>query len=264
VAIDAEFMQGDLTVTRFADYKNAVLRVYPQMAKCNPDIFIITHEPSTMAYRMNLKISPLEWQQFVIDGNKVVKTAAPATKVGVGFLYYEMPTFLQCLDLPLDYLTLDIYDATHFDIYTQMVQLVQQHGKKVYIEETWGCLYPGQIMADSTILTGEPAYQQANQLWFKALDMFAKAYNLTAISPFWSFTFFLMFNQVRTSSAFHTLTKSRVRSTTASGLRRSRLTNRQSAENNICSHISYFYHRFSVKIIIIFITAFVVSRTAIF
>jgi len=45
-------------------------------------------------------------------------------------------------------------------------------------------------MTDSTILTGVPAYQQANQLWFRALDMFAKAYNLTAISPFWSFTFF--------------------------------------------------------------------------
>jgi len=139
VAIDAEFMPGDLTVTQFADYKNAVLRVYPQMAKCNPDIFIITHEPSTMAYRMNLKINPLEWRQFVIDVNKVVKAASPTTKVGVGFLYYEMPAFLQCLDLPLDYLTLDIYDATHFDIYTQMVHLAQQHGKKIYIEETWGC-----------------------------------------------------------------------------------------------------------------------------
>ena len=187
VAIDAEFMQGDLTVTKFADYEKAVLSVYPQMAKCNPDILILVHEPSTMAYRMNLKISPSEWRQFVIETSKVVQAASPTTKIGVGFLYYEMPTFLQCLNLPLDYLTLDIYDPLHFDIYAQMVQLAQQSGKKVYVEETWDCLAP---VIDPGNLTNEPDYEQAHELWFQAINMFAKAYKLTAISPFWSFNFF--------------------------------------------------------------------------
>ena len=190
VVINPEFMPGDLTVNQFSDYENAVLQVYPEIAKDHPDILILVHEPSTMASRMNLTISPAQWRQFVIDTSKVVKEASPSTQIGAGVLYYEMPTFRQWLDPSLDYLTLDIYDPSHFDIYIQMIQLAQQHGKSVYVEETWDSLYPGQDKTDPENLTGALAYQQADQLWLQAINLFAKAYRLTAITPFWSFTFF--------------------------------------------------------------------------
>ncbi len=181
----------------FEAWQAAVLPVYAELARrYQPDIFIVVHEPTTMAARMGVEVSPKDWKAFAQTATGVVKEHSPKTRCGAGGLFWEKNYFAAFLDLrALDVATLDIYNLRGLKTYNKMIKQARRHGKQVYIEETWRSPYfvhrPGMTLeAMSMTGVGKSTYTSLDIKWMETMTAYASAWNLEAVTPFWTPTFF--------------------------------------------------------------------------
>ncbi len=184
-------------VKSFEEWEQAALEVYAELARrYQPDIFIVVHEPTTMAARMGAKVSPKAWQEFAQRAAQIVKAQSPRTRCGAGGLSWEKKYFNAFLKLDeLDVMTLDIYNLGGLKTYNKMIQQAHKRGKPVYVEETWRPPYyvkqPGMTLeAISMIGIGSTKYADLDIKWLETITAYASTWNLEAITPFWTQTFF--------------------------------------------------------------------------
>jgi len=198
VVISPEYHRGSFEVKSVSELEKIVLPIYAEIAKkYQPDIFVVIHEPTTMAGRLGIKTTPQEWKDFVEKAVIAVKRASPKTKLGAGGEHYELPYYRQWLGISgLDYMTLNIYNAMKLKDYNQMIKIARAHGKKVYIEETWRFPSVEAAQGNQTLDQlsakgiGLERYQELDSKWIKALTLYANAWGLEAITPFWTTTYF--------------------------------------------------------------------------
>ncbi|MBU0478694.1 hypothetical protein KKC91_09025 [bacterium] len=205
IAINAFYGPMYHRVNSFEEWRNMALQIYPEIAKrYTPEIFIVIHEPTTMASRMGFEVSPEEWGEFVKETARVVKAVSQKTRCGAGVL--ADPVFIQseqkCFDKflsidELEIITLDIYNIRSFDAANKMIREARRQGKKVYIEETWRSPYyvpqAGKTETLDNISAmgiGNEAFQTLDVKWLEAMSLYASVWGLEAITPFWIQTFF--------------------------------------------------------------------------
>ncbi len=198
LAWNPEFNRGDIPLKTFRNFTEAALRSYAEMAgRYHPEIFMVIHEPTTMAARVRLKVSPEEWVGFARRAAEIVKKESPRTRIGACGLFYERPYFDAFVALKdIDVMAVDIYDLGHLEVYNDMIRSARAAGKSIYIEETWRMPYQppgraaGSLEAASSRDIGEERYAKLDQKWLETLALYASAWGLEAFTPFWTPTFF--------------------------------------------------------------------------
>lgn len=197
LAINPEFNRGKDRSYDFAAWSADALKAYPEIAaRYHPDIFVVIHEPTTMAARMGQKLSPRAWADFAQKAIAAVKQASPRTRCGVGLLPEEWMYTRPFLDLPgLDTLSVDIYSLKGLKALNGMIAAAKKAGKGVYVEETWRTPYvPARqpnLEAWSSVGIGNAAYEDLDAKWLATIAAYAGVWGMEAVTPFWSTTFFL-------------------------------------------------------------------------
>lgn len=188
----------------FKEWTESALKVYPEIAaRYKPDVFIVLHEPTTIAGRFSrsgIKISSNEWYEFVRKVARAVKKASPATRVGAGVLTYlpeEQQHFTKFLSFEeIEIVTMDIYTVKGLDRANKMISDAKKQGKSIYIEETWRpAYYTGKIEVESLDQIsangiGHADFQALDVKWLEAMSLYAGAWGLEAVTPFFTQTFF--------------------------------------------------------------------------
>lgn len=183
----------------FADWQAAALKVYPEIARrYEPEVFIVVHEPTTMAARLGVQVSPSEWRRFAQRGAEVVKEVSPGTQVGAGVLPEERAYFDEFVSLKeLDIISLDIYALRGLQAANKMIVVARERGKRVQIGETWRPPYYVPVAGQSETLDaisakgiGQADFQALDAKWLEAMACYASAWDLEAVTPFWTQTFF--------------------------------------------------------------------------
>jgi len=183
----------------FAEVREAVLKVWPRIAeRYQPDIFVVLHEPTTMAGRLGMEVTPREWCDFVRDVGAAVRKVAPKARLGAGFLGHEEKYFTPMLALrELDCVSFDIYDIRTLAAINAMIPRAREAGKAVYLEETWRSpVYTAKEGVRPTLDTisctgvGLAAFENLDAAWLEALAMYASGWQLEAFTPFWTPAFF--------------------------------------------------------------------------
>jgi hypothetical protein len=200
LAINPEYNRTTDGSSDFASWTTAALPAYAEIARrYQPDIFVVVHEPTTMAARMRQRVSAQQWFDFAQAAIRAVKDASPKTRCGVGVLEYEAAYIQRFLALDgLDTVSLDIYTLRRLEAFDAIIKAAQARGKAVYIEETWRPTYTGVEAGGYGTLEdfvsraiGNRAFAEIDAKWLEAISLYASAWNLEAITPFWTQTFFL-------------------------------------------------------------------------
>lgn len=219
LAINPEYLNGEITVNTLQDFQNAAVMTYPLLAaRYQPDNFVIVHEPTTMAGRMGITTTPAEWDGFIRTLEPLIKAASPHTRVGAGdcSICNEQAFFTDFVAIPtcnaanlgsgcLDFMTMDLY-TTDFSQDETFAQMAHANGKGVYMEETFAPHYlqadlpagyqygPGGAEAYALIGACDSVFETMDQNWLAAMTQFDSAYGMEAITPFTTQTFFLYVN----------------------------------------------------------------------
>lgn len=192
----------DLPVERFRDFAVPAVKACAQFAaRYHPDYLVPVHEPVTMTSRMGIKrVAPAAWVAYLNAAIQAIKRVSPNTRVGAGGLHFELPYYRAFAAVPnLDFLTMDIYDHTHFDIYDQMAQIAHAANKPVSIEETWRTAFTGPLPPNAlgtgiqplTIKgSGNADFEDLDAKWMKAMVLYSSTHGMEAVTPFWSQSFF--------------------------------------------------------------------------
>jgi len=195
-------MKSDVEVQNFRQFAGPAVKACAGFAgRYHPEYLVVVHEPVTMAARMRLQVRPHAWAAYVQAAIRAVKQASPSTRVGAGGVYYDLPNYQAFAAIPeLDFLTMDIYDEKHFDIYDQMAQIAHTANKPVFIEETWRTAFiaPGQANALHRGIeplsikgTGNGTFEELDAKWIRAIALYASTHQIEAITPFWTQALFL-------------------------------------------------------------------------
>ena len=197
LVLNPQYTAAKHKVKSFADWKPKALEVYKEIAaRYKPHTFVVIHEPTTMAKRMGSRVSPNEWQKFARDAAIAVKKASPGTRIGAGGLGIEFAYYRKFLELDeIEVMTLDIYSLAGLKTYNRMITLAKNAGKPVYIEETWRTPYyrrkPNQTLETiSATGIGREDFRDLDREWLRTLARYASVWDLEAITPFWTQTFF--------------------------------------------------------------------------
>ncbi len=204
-ALNPEFSATEYTLKEnqspesFSAWSQKALSAYTQIAgDLKPDIFVVIHEPTTMAKRMGHSVSPQEWNDFTRQAIEIVQKASPQTACGAGFLPHEMPYFkLIVQQKKLTYISIDIYALKGLRTFNQIVVIAKKNSKRVYIEETWRNPYfvpdpknPATLESYISTGIGLDEFQILDQKWLHAITLYAGVMKLETITPFWTQTFF--------------------------------------------------------------------------
>ncbi len=197
IGLNPEYSPTYHPVASFRQWRAAALPVYAELARrYQPDVFVVVHEPTTMAARMGLLVGPRAWRDFARDAAWTVKRESPATRIGAGGLAWEKAYFDAFASLRIiDVMTLDIYTLDDLPTYNEMIRTARRAGKPVYIEETWrSTCYtpePGMTLEEiSAIGIGDPAFRDLDIKWLETLAAYAGAWGLESMTPSWTQTFF--------------------------------------------------------------------------
>ena len=194
LAWNPSYWPEDARVTTLADWEQAALPVYAEMARrYKPDIFSVIHEPTTMNQRMRIHTGPGQWRQFAERAAQVVKRASPQTRVAAGAVQWEMSYFQEFATIPdLDLLSVDIYFLKGLPTFVKMARIAHQNGKEVYLEETWRytVLKEGAAGGRRRRDVANQAFEDLDIKWLEAMVLFANKYGLSAVTPFWSTALF--------------------------------------------------------------------------
>jgi hypothetical protein len=184
-------------VNSYDEWRKRALIIYAELARrYQPHTLVVVHEPSTMAARMNQKVTVSDWVGFVRETAKAVKVNSPDTRIGAGGLASEREYFDAFVHLPeIEVLTLDIYGIRELKVYNRMIRAAQAAGKPVYIEETWRPPYvpPRAGMSPDTASlknVGNREFQELDSRWLRVMTAYAQANRLEAITPVWMFALF--------------------------------------------------------------------------
>ncbi len=219
VVISPEFNYGERRIRQLSDWQKYAVPAYREMARrYRPEIFVVVHEPTTMADRMEISTTPAEWRGFVEEAVKAVKEASPETKTAAGGQYYELSYYNEFLEVEgLKIMTLGIYRVGNLETYNSMIRIAMSRGREIYIEETWR--FPPQEPEEAALPTNLPTpakgtapesitpsmhketcpaskgiglrdFEAVDGRWLKALTLYANAWGLEGITPFWTTTFF--------------------------------------------------------------------------
>ena len=197
IAFNPQYSPHYHRVRSVREWQEKALPVYAELARrYQPDVFVVVHEPTTMAARMGSKSTPAEWREFARAAAQVVKRESPRTRIGAGGLYWEEAYFDALLTLDeIEVMTLDIYNLKGLPTYTAMIERARARGKPVYIEETWRSPYfrkrPGMSLEQISMTgVGNAAYTQLDIQWLDTIAAYASVVGLESITPFWTTTFF--------------------------------------------------------------------------
>ena len=202
LAINPDYGAREDRTYSFDSWQADTLRYDADIARAyHPNIFIVVHEPTTLTARMGEDVLPRQWSVFAEKAIRIIKEASPQTRCGVGLLDYERENYLTpFLSVDgLDLLSLDIYTLRGLNTYNEMIAAAKAKGKAVYIEETWRPAYTdaGQALATKNLEdytssgVGDARYEAVDARWLIALARYASVWNLEAVTPFWTQTFFL-------------------------------------------------------------------------
>lgn len=223
LAINPEFMVGEISVTSFSDFTNVAMQTYPQLAaRYQPDNFVIVHEPTTQTARMGITGTVAEWDAFIKAVAPLIKAASPHTRVGAGDCTNcnEESYFSDFADIPtceamtessacLDFLTMDLYSAapSDFAIDVAWAAIAHTSGKGVYMEETFAPTYlpagstVGQYQGSPTGAEGaaiigscDSVFEQMDQTWLEGIAKFDQANGMESMTDFVAQAFFLYSN----------------------------------------------------------------------
>lgn len=199
IALNPQFTPGDLPIESFADWERASLQVYAELARrYRPEIFVVVHEPTTMAKRMNLQVTPLQWRRYAQATARAVKWVSPTTRCGAGGLASEKRFFdAFSTAAGIDVLTLDIYGLKDLKTNNEMIGVANRAGKPVYIEETWRPAYYSPSMGSVESLEalsatgiGDRDFEDLDARWMETMVVYASVMGLESFTPFWTQTFF--------------------------------------------------------------------------
>ena len=195
LAINPEPNRGEGKFSSLADWEEECIALYSDLARrYRPDIFVLIHEPTTMAARLGIKATPAEWKQFVLRTAAAVRKESPGSKLAAGGLAHEMEFFRQFVDLKeLDMLTINIYDMGQLRQYNTMVEMARRAGKPIYIGETWRSPYaPGPSENLEKMMTtslGDDKFRALDMKWLEVMAMYASVMKMEAITAFWTTSF---------------------------------------------------------------------------
>ena len=186
----------------FDAWAAAARPVYREIAqRYKPEIFVIAHEPSTMAKRIGEEVSAARWSAFVEQVAAEIDEVSPASRLGAGGLFSEEAEFNAFAEIDaLDVMTLDVYSiglfGNHLSTYERMVARAVARGKSAYIEETWRPTYfdPGAGLSLEESISegiGEEAFAPLDAKWLTAISQWGATLGLEAVTPFWTQTYFL-------------------------------------------------------------------------
>ena len=180
VAISPEFNYGERRIRQFSDWQEYAVPAYREMARrYRPEIFVVVHELTTMADRMEIMTMPDEWRGFA---EEAVKEASPGTRTAAGGQYYELPYYNELLGIA----GLDI-----------TIALCQNNGlpkspptsaKGTAPESITPAMHKETCPASKGI--GLRDFEAIDGRWLEALTLYANAWGLDGITPFWTTTFF--------------------------------------------------------------------------
>jgi hypothetical protein len=193
--------------TRLPDweaYTQAAVKIWPMLAKrYQPVVLMLTHEPSTLSARMGFPVTLEQWTDFVKRTAAAVKEASPKTAVGVGFIpvfQAEMKFAEKWVAMPeFDLISVDVYSFAGLDRVDQVVAAAKAAGKRVFIEETWRGVYwtkeiekkyPGRMDTWGGASIALEAYQPVDAKWIEMVSVYAAAWGMDAVVPFYTQTFF--------------------------------------------------------------------------
>lgn len=175
----------------------------------HPDYVNLGTEPDTEYLLMNIPqfLSPDGYYYYVssvLDGlNK------QGTKIGAGIGAWD--SFLQryvtdpvayvqryMTDSRIDVITMHVYPiyGNDFNTMTRVVQLAEQHGKRIVIDEAWcsKSITPesSSIASDANIFRRDVYgfWAPVDEQFLKELVKFSNVYNVCYLSPFWSWYLF--------------------------------------------------------------------------
>ncbi|MDH3913167.1 MAG: hypothetical protein OEU09_17925 [Rhodospirillales bacterium] len=197
IALNPQYSAVYHRMTSFSAWRAAALKVYATLARrYRPEIFVVVHEPTTMAARMGIAVGPRAWRDFAREAALIVKQQSPGTRCGAGGLSWEKAYFNAFASLGvIDVMTLDIYKLDDLETYNDMIRTARKWTKPVYIEETWRNTYyvprPGMTLEEiSAAGVGDSAFMDLDIKWLETLAAYASAWGLESMTPFWTQTFF--------------------------------------------------------------------------
>ncbi len=195
LAINPEPNRGDMKISRLAGWEEECIALYSDLARrYRPDIFVLIHEPTTMAARMGITATAGEWKQFVVRTGAAVKKESPQTKLAAGGLAHEMEYFREFASVEdLDMLTVNIYDIGKLRDYNAMVEIANRAGKPIFIGETWRPPYAPASSANleqlMTTSLGDERFRALDIKWLEVMAMYGSVMKMEAITAFWTTSF---------------------------------------------------------------------------
>lgn len=198
VAINPQYSPLRHKLKGFDQWRRHALKIYGEIARrYQPDVFVVVHEPTTMASRLGASgAGPSEWGEFAREAARLVREKSPKSRIGAGGLSTEekyFNTFARMKEI--DVLTLDIYQLRALATCERMVRTAKANGKPVYVEETWRPPFyvpePGRTLDQVSVKSvGDPAFEALDARWIRTMVGWAAKHGVEAITPVWMQTFF--------------------------------------------------------------------------
>lgn len=192
-----------LAGVRLADwpaYTDASVKIWSMLAqRFQPEVLMVTHEPSVMNKRIGFRPDDEQWLDYVRRTAAAVKRTSPRTKVGVGFIPWLPPDLSYAekwvhLD-ELELFSVDIYFLQGLGRTHRVLELAKAAGKGIFIEETWrpAFLPPEQrknVVDPAAHGIGNEMFQALDEKWLETVYTYGAAMGMQAVVPFWTHTFF--------------------------------------------------------------------------
>lgn len=198
LAINPQYSPKYHPMPDFAALRAAAAKVWPEIARrYRPEIFVVVHEPTTLASRLGARIPPDDWAAFARDLARAVKVASPRSRCGAGVISWEPEHFEQFVAVPeIDVVSFDLYTVKGFAACNRFIERARRAGKPAYVEETWRPVLPegtepgASIDRISAMGIGREAFAALDAKWLDTVSRWAGAQGLESVTPFWTPTFF--------------------------------------------------------------------------
>jgi L-alanine-DL-glutamate epimerase-like enolase superfamily enzyme len=165
-----------------------------------PDLITVAHEPLALSFFMASPPTLEQYTEFVKRTGEAVKKASPRTLISATLVPCTVPQELKFAErwatLPeLEALSVDFYELRGFDRTNQVVAAAKAAGKRTFISETWRVAWwPKEFereFPNSEIFwmgagMGSEKYQPVDSKWIEMCAVYAAAWGMDAISPFWT------------------------------------------------------------------------------
>lgn len=189
----------------FESIAKASVNVWTMLAqRFRPEVFAVTHEPVAVGQYLTPHPTLEQYTEFVKRTAAAVKKVSPKTVVGAGVVPctapQELPYAQKWVTVPeMEFVAVDFYELRGFDRTNKAVAMAKAAGKRTFIEETWRVAYwpkeaekqfPNNQLIWMAAGIGMEKYHPVDAKWIEMAAVYAAAWGMDAISPFWSQTLF--------------------------------------------------------------------------